>query len=80
MVAKICRASAFSPCALAATSVSARTPANKPNILFIMGDDIGIMRPSIYHRGLMVRETPDIDRAGNDEVVVAQMQVRLDSI
>jgi hypothetical protein len=46
----------------------------------IIGDDIGIMRPSIYHRGLMVRETPDIDRAGNDEVVVAQMQVRLDSI
>jgi len=23
----------------------------KPNILFIMGDDIGIMQPSIYHRG-----------------------------
>ena len=24
----------------------------KPNILFIMGDDIGWMQPSIYHRGL----------------------------
>jgi len=23
----------------------------KPNILFIMGDDIGFMQPSIYHRG-----------------------------
>ena len=23
----------------------------KPNILFIMGDDIGWMQPSIYHRG-----------------------------
>jgi hypothetical protein len=23
----------------------------KPNILFIMGDDIGLMQPSIYHRG-----------------------------
>src|SRR6266516_1523840 len=30
----------------------------KPNILFIMGDDIGWMQPSIYHRGLMVGETP----------------------
>ena len=26
----------------------------KPNILFIMPDDIGWMQPSIYHRGLMV--------------------------
>ena len=26
----------------------------KPNIVFIMGDDIGWMQPSIYHRGLMV--------------------------
>jgi len=34
----------------------------KPNILFIMGDDIGWMQPSIYHRGLMVGETPNIDR------------------
>src|ERR1700720_2741859 len=38
----------------------------KPNILFIMGDDIGIMQPSIYHEGLMVGETPNIDRIGHD--------------
>ena len=37
-----------------------------PNILFIMGDDIGWMQPSIYHRGLMVGETPNIDRIGNE--------------
>ncbi len=30
----------------------------KPNILVIMGDDIGWMQPSIYHRGLMVGENP----------------------
>ena len=40
--------------------------AKKPNILFIMGDDIGWMQPSIYHRGLMVGETPNIDRIGNE--------------
>ena len=34
----------------------------KPNILFIMGDDIGWMQPGCYHRGLMVGETPNIDR------------------
>src|SRR5215470_12565749 len=38
----------------------------KPNILFIMGDDIGIMQPSIYHRGLMVGETPNIDKIGQE--------------
>ena len=38
----------------------------KPNILFIMGDDIGIMQPSIYHEGLMVGETPNIDRIGRE--------------
>src|SRR5262249_36166062 len=38
----------------------------KPNILFIMGDDIGLYQPSIYHRGLMVGETPNIDRIGNE--------------
>ena len=39
---------------------------DKPNILFIMGDDIGWMQPSIYHRGLMVGETPNIDRIGHE--------------
>jgi len=44
----------------------AQAPAAKPNILFIMGDDIGWMQPSIYHRGLMVGETPNIDRIGQE--------------
>jgi hypothetical protein len=35
----------------------AQAPAGKPNILFIMGDDIGWMQPSIYHRGLMVGDS-----------------------
>jgi len=38
----------------------------KPNILFIMGDDIGWMQPRCYHRGLMVGETPNIDRLANE--------------
>jgi len=38
----------------------------KPNILFIMGDDIGWMQPSVYHRGLMVGETPNIDRIARE--------------
>jgi arylsulfatase A-like enzyme len=38
----------------------------KPNILFIMGDDIGIMNVGAYHRGWMVGETPNIDRIANE--------------
>jgi arylsulfatase A-like enzyme len=48
------------------TQAQAQAPAQKPNILFIMGDDIGWMQPSIYHRGLMVGETPNIDKIGQD--------------
>jgi len=48
------------------TSTPAAAQQQKPNILFIMGDDIGIYQPSIYHRGLMVGETPNIDRIGNE--------------
>src|SRR5262245_14396191 len=51
----------------AATAVA--QPKGKPNILFIMGDDIGWMQPSIYHRGLMVGETPNIDRIGNEGAI-----------
>src|SRR5580693_10188910 len=45
---------------------SAAQTTQKPNILFIMGDDIGWMQPSIYHRGLMIGKTPNIDRIGNE--------------
>ena len=48
------------------SSTPAEQQTKKPNILFIMGDDIGIMQPGIYHRGLMVGETPNIDRIGNE--------------
>ncbi len=53
----------------ASTPAAAQTAAQKPNILFIMGDDIGWMQPSIYHRGLMVGETPNIDRIGNEGAI-----------
>ena len=49
-----------------ATQARAQAPTQKPNILFIMGDDIGWMQPSIYHRGLMVGETPNIDKIGQE--------------
>lgn len=53
----------------AAGTPATAQPAQKPNILFIMGDDIGLYQPSIYHRGLMVGETPNIDRIGNEGAI-----------
>ena len=52
-----------------ATSLGSAAQEKKPNIVVIMGDDIGWMQPSIYHRGLMVGETPNIDRIGNEGAI-----------
>ena len=57
----------FAAVMVASTPVAAQQQ-QKPNILFIMGDDIGWMQPSIYHGGLMVGETPNIDRIGQEGV------------
>ncbi len=51
---------------MASGAALAQAPGKRPNILFIMGDDIGWMQPSIYHQGLMVGETPNIDRIGQE--------------
>ena len=53
----------------AQTAVGQAASDEKPNILFIMGDDIGFMQPRIYHRGLMVGETPNIDRIGQEGAI-----------
>jgi len=39
---------------------------DKPNILVIFGDDIGIPQISAYTRGLMGYQTPNIDRIANE--------------
>ncbi|MFZ1445576.1 MAG: arylsulfatase, partial [Candidatus Dechloromonas phosphoritropha] len=44
----------------------AQQSGKKPNIMFIMGDDIGIMNVGAYHQGLMVGETPNIDRLAKE--------------
>ena len=36
--------------------------ADKPNIVVIMGDDIGMWNIGAYHRGLMAGRTPNIDK------------------
>ena len=41
----------------------------KPNILFIMGDDIGWFNISAYNMGIMGYRTPNIDRIGREGAV-----------
>ncbi len=49
-----------------ATGVQAQ--GNKPNILVIMGDDIGWFNPRTYHQGVMGYKTPNIDRIAAEGV------------
>jgi arylsulfatase A-like enzyme len=51
--------------------MSAPPPAGgrKPNILFIMGDDIGWFNVSAYNMGIMGYRTPNIDRIGREGAI-----------
>src|SRR6266581_3794781 len=40
----------------------AQTPQQRPNIVVIMGDDIGIWNIGAYHRGMMAGRTPNLDK------------------
>jgi arylsulfatase len=48
---------------------SATPSGRKPNILFIMGDDIGWFNVSAYNMGMMGYRTPNIDRIGREGAV-----------
>src|SRR6516225_5644544 len=38
----------------------------KPNIIFIMGDDVGWFNIGAYHQGIMSGKTPNIDRIARE--------------
>ena len=40
----------------------AQTPAKKPNIVVIMGDDVGWFNVGAYHQGIMSGKTPNLDK------------------
>src|SRR5579872_4785853 len=46
----------------AAQAQQSASPGQKPNILFIMGDDVGWFNISAYHQGIMSSRTPNLDR------------------
>jgi len=50
---------------LAGSSPAYAQPA-QPNIVFIMGDDIGMWNIGAYHRGLMAGRTPNLDKIAKE--------------
>ena len=58
----------FASVTIAATPTSAQQQP-KPNILIIMGDDIGYWNISAYNRGQMGYRTPNIDRIANEGAI-----------
>ena len=59
---KVCFALLASLAAVVVAGAPAAAQQQKPNILVIMGDDIGYWNISAYNRGMMGYRTPNIDR------------------
>jgi len=55
---------------LIATLIACVLPAGaqqkKPNIVVIMGDDIGMWNIGAYHRGMMAGKTPNLDKLAKE--------------
>ena len=51
---------------VAAAALTAAANGKRPNILFIMGDDVGWFNIGAYHRGIMSGKTPHLDRLAKD--------------
>ena len=47
-------------------SEQALDPVHKPNVVFIMGDDIGWFNIGAYHQGIMSGKTPNIDKLASE--------------
>jgi arylsulfatase A-like enzyme len=51
------------------TGVAMAAEGGKPNIVFIMGDDIGMWNIGAYHRGMMAGRTPHIDELAREGAI-----------
>ena len=47
---------------VAGAQAASKSSTKKPNIVFIMGDDVGWFNIGAYHRGMMAGRTPNLDR------------------
>ncbi len=61
--------SIFAAVALIAFAAAPVLAAQKPNIIVIMGDDIGMWNIGAYHRGMMAGKTPNIDKLAREGAI-----------
>ena len=61
--------SIFAAVALIAFAAAPVLAAKKPNIIIVMGDDIGIWNIGAYHRGMMAGRTPNIDKLAREGAI-----------
>ena len=59
-------AALFAVSVLWMTAGSAVAQARKPNILVIMGDDVGWFNIGAYHQGMMSGKTPNLDKLASE--------------
>src|SRR5262249_46683262 len=59
-------ASALGSSVQQAVAQAQQAPGGKPNILVIMGDDIGWVNIGAYHQGIMSGKTPNLDKLAAD--------------
>ena len=57
------------PLLLAVAPTFALAAQSKPNIVFIMGDDIGMWNIGAYSRGMMAGRTPNIDKLASEGAI-----------
>ena len=58
----VAAASVMGSAAPVRTAQAQTTSGQRPNIIFIMGDDIGWFNIGAYHRGMMAGRTPNLDK------------------
>src|SRR5262245_43204683 len=51
------------------TALAQPASGKKPNIVFIMGDDVGWFNIGAYHRGMMSGKTPNLDKLASQGVI-----------
>lgn len=69
-------ASAVTPAASEPTGGSQSAKAGKkPNIVFIMGDDVGWFNIGAYHRGIMAGKTPNLDKLASEGMLFTDYYV-----
>jgi arylsulfatase A-like enzyme len=61
-VARLAATAMLLPMAVLAPPALAQAQEKKPNILVIMGDDVGWFNIGAYHRGIMSGKTPNLDK------------------